>query len=242
MLCPHCKRRTIVPAADRCARTATRRSSTSRPTSRSAAGTAAARGYRGRVGHLRGDERHRRRSARSRSSAAPPTRSCEVAVAQGMRRLRDDGLEKVKQGRTSIAEVARVIGSGLTLVPSSSPGNASMPGLMAGAAYCRWLGRWPSISQRSSWRSSRAAPPTCTSRAGAHPTVRVRGRLTSLEDYPVLRRHGHARDRLLDPHRRPAPAPGDRTGSSTSPTRSPATPASASTPTTSAARSARPSA
>jgi type IV pilus assembly protein PilB len=35
----------------------------------------------------------------------------EVAVRQGMRRLRDDGLEKVKQGRTSIAEIARVIGS-----------------------------------------------------------------------------------------------------------------------------------
>jgi type IV pilus assembly protein PilB len=35
----------------------------------------------------------------------------EVAVAQGMRRLRDDGLTKVQQGRTSIAEVARVIGT-----------------------------------------------------------------------------------------------------------------------------------
>jgi type IV pilus assembly protein PilB len=35
----------------------------------------------------------------------------DVAVRQGMRRLRDDGLEKVKQGRTSIAEIARVIGS-----------------------------------------------------------------------------------------------------------------------------------
>jgi type II secretory ATPase GspE/PulE/Tfp pilus assembly ATPase PilB-like protein len=29
-----------------------------------------------------------------------------------MRRLRDDGLEKVLAGRTSIAEVARVIGTG----------------------------------------------------------------------------------------------------------------------------------
>jgi type IV pilus assembly protein PilB len=35
----------------------------------------------------------------------------EVAVQQGMRRLRDDGLEKVRQGRTSIAELARVLGS-----------------------------------------------------------------------------------------------------------------------------------
>jgi type IV pilus assembly protein PilB len=39
-------------------------------------------------------------------------RIAEVAVKAGMRRLRDDGLEKVKQGRTSIAEVARVIGTG----------------------------------------------------------------------------------------------------------------------------------
>ena len=35
----------------------------------------------------------------------------DVAVQQGMRRLREDGLEKVRQGRTSIAEVLRVIGS-----------------------------------------------------------------------------------------------------------------------------------
>jgi type IV pilus assembly protein PilB len=35
----------------------------------------------------------------------------ELAVAQGMRRLRDDGTEKVRVGLTSMAEVARVIGS-----------------------------------------------------------------------------------------------------------------------------------
>jgi type IV pilus assembly protein PilB len=43
---------------------------------------------------------------------ASADRITEVAVAQGMRRLRDDGLEKVLAGRTSIAEVARVIGTG----------------------------------------------------------------------------------------------------------------------------------
>jgi type IV pilus assembly protein PilB len=37
----------------------------------------------------------------------------ELAVAQGMRRLRDDGLEKVKQGRTSVSEVARVVNAGV---------------------------------------------------------------------------------------------------------------------------------
>jgi type IV pilus assembly protein PilB len=35
----------------------------------------------------------------------------ELAVAQGMRRLRDDGLDKVKQGATTIEEVVRVTGS-----------------------------------------------------------------------------------------------------------------------------------
>jgi type IV pilus assembly protein PilB len=34
-----------------------------------------------------------------------------VAVEQGMRRLRDDGLEKVRQGLTTISEVVRVTGS-----------------------------------------------------------------------------------------------------------------------------------
>jgi len=36
----------------------------------------------------------------------------EVAMRDGMRRLRDDGLEKVRLGRTSIAEITRVLGSG----------------------------------------------------------------------------------------------------------------------------------
>ena len=35
-----------------------------------------------------------------------------VAVREGMRRLRDDGLDKVKSGLTSMAEIARVTGSG----------------------------------------------------------------------------------------------------------------------------------
>jgi type IV pilus assembly protein PilB len=35
----------------------------------------------------------------------------DVAVRQGMTRLRDDGLQKVRQGRTSMAEIARVVGS-----------------------------------------------------------------------------------------------------------------------------------
>ncbi len=36
----------------------------------------------------------------------------ELALRQGMRRLRDDGLDKVRQGLTSMAEISRVTGSG----------------------------------------------------------------------------------------------------------------------------------
>ncbi len=35
----------------------------------------------------------------------------ELAMKQGMRRLRDDGLDKVREGRTAITEIGRVIGS-----------------------------------------------------------------------------------------------------------------------------------
>jgi type IV pilus assembly protein PilB len=44
-----------------------------------------------------------------RSSADQITRA---ACEEGMRPLRDDGFEKVKLGLTSIAEVARVTGTG----------------------------------------------------------------------------------------------------------------------------------
>ena len=39
---------------------------------------------------------------------APADRIGALAVEQGMRRLRDDGLEKVRLGVTSIQEVSRV--------------------------------------------------------------------------------------------------------------------------------------
>jgi type IV pilus assembly protein PilB len=47
---------------------------------------------------------------------APAPEIAEVAVRQGMRLLRDDGLEKVRLGMTSIAEVTRVTGTGAALV------------------------------------------------------------------------------------------------------------------------------
>jgi type IV pilus assembly protein PilB len=66
-------------------------------------------GYRGRVGLfevMMVSEEIRSLIIR-RASAAEVER---IAVAQGMRTLREDGLLKVRQGMTSLAEVARVTG------------------------------------------------------------------------------------------------------------------------------------
>ena len=71
----------------------------------------AASGYRGRTGfyEVMTISTEIRTLALERRSAAE---ILEMAIVQGMRTLKDDGLEKVKQGRTSIAEVARVCSSG----------------------------------------------------------------------------------------------------------------------------------
>ena len=68
-------------------------------------------GYRGRIGlyEVMTVTEEIRTLAIERASA---DRVAEVAVRQGMRRLHEDGLEKVRQGRTSIAEVYRVTSSG----------------------------------------------------------------------------------------------------------------------------------
>jgi type IV pilus assembly protein PilB len=47
---------------------------------------------------------------------APAPELADLAVRQGMRLLRDDGLEKVRLGMTSIAEVTRVTGTGAAVV------------------------------------------------------------------------------------------------------------------------------
>ncbi|HWF49694.1 MAG TPA: ATPase, T2SS/T4P/T4SS family [Solirubrobacteraceae bacterium] len=109
ILCPHCKRRTIIPAqvvrdhgynaqfdieayepvgCVRCDRM----------------------GYRGRIGlfEVMTMSDAIRKLALER---APADQITAVALREGMRRLRDDGLDKVKAGLTSMAEVARVTGT-----------------------------------------------------------------------------------------------------------------------------------
>jgi type IV pilus assembly protein PilB len=72
-------------------------------------------GYRGRVGlyEVMTVTEEIRKLALARS---PANEISEVAIRQGMRLLRDDGLEKVRLGMTSIAEVTRVTGSGSVAV------------------------------------------------------------------------------------------------------------------------------
>jgi type IV pilus assembly protein PilB len=109
MLCSNCKQRTIVSAETLRANgykalvdleayepVGCRRCSNS--------------GYRGRLGiyEVMQVSPELRRMTLERRSADELR---EVAMREGMRRLRDDGLEKVRQGLTSVAEIARVIGT-----------------------------------------------------------------------------------------------------------------------------------
>jgi len=66
-------------------------------------------GYKGRIGLyevMRMSDEIRRLAV----TRAPADDIAEVAVREGMRRLRDDGLEKIALGRTSVAEVTRITG------------------------------------------------------------------------------------------------------------------------------------
>jgi type IV pilus assembly protein PilB len=110
MLCSNCKRRAIVPAQilrENGYKALVDLEAYEPVGCRRCGGT----GYRGRVGlyevmHVSPEIQTLALERR----AAEEIR--DLAVRQGMRRLRDDGLEKVHQGRTSIAEIARVVGTG----------------------------------------------------------------------------------------------------------------------------------
>jgi type IV pilus assembly protein PilB len=109
MLCPSCKRRTIIPAKvlrENGYRARMELEAYEPVGCRRCGGS----GYRGRVGLYEvmkiSPEIQSLALERSASEALR-----DVAVSQGMTRLRDDGLQKVRQGRTSMAEIARVIGT-----------------------------------------------------------------------------------------------------------------------------------
>jgi type IV pilus assembly protein PilB len=108
-LCLHCKRRTIIPAEivrDHGFH-AHYDIEAYEPVG---CGRCGGMGYRGRVGlyevMLMSEEIRQLTLARAAAEQIGA-----VAIREGMRRLRDDGLDKVKSGLTSMAEIARITGS-----------------------------------------------------------------------------------------------------------------------------------
>ncbi|HSZ13636.1 MAG TPA: ATPase, T2SS/T4P/T4SS family [Solirubrobacteraceae bacterium] len=109
MLCPSCKRRTIIPA--KVLRENGYRARVEleayEPVGCRRCGAS---GYRGRVG-LYEVMKMTPEIQTLTLERSPAEKVRDVAVSQGMTRLRDDGLQKVRMGRTSMAEIARVIGT-----------------------------------------------------------------------------------------------------------------------------------
>jgi type IV pilus assembly protein PilB len=109
-LCQQCKKRTIIPA-DVLRENSFRATVDLEAYEPVGCGRCGGSGYKGRLGlyevMVLTDELRKLIVQR-----APAEDIADVAMRDGMRRLRDDGLDKVRQGRTSIAEIARVVGSG----------------------------------------------------------------------------------------------------------------------------------
>jgi type IV pilus assembly protein PilB len=109
-LCQHCKRRTILSAdvLRDSGFPARMDIEAYEPVGCSRCGGS---GYKGRIGlyEVMTVTEEMRKLIINRASA---DEIAVTAMRAGMRRLREDGLEKVRQGRTSIAEVARVTGTG----------------------------------------------------------------------------------------------------------------------------------
>ena len=109
MLCPSCKRRMIIPAKvlQESGYKALMELEAYEPVGCRRCGGS---GYRGRIGLY-----EVMKITPEIQTMALERRPAEVmrdlAVTQGMVRLRDDGLNKVRMGRTSMAEIARVIGT-----------------------------------------------------------------------------------------------------------------------------------
>jgi type IV pilus assembly protein PilB len=110
MLCRHCKKRTIVPA-DVLRDHGFQAQFDIEAYEPVGCVRCGGMGYRGRVGlyEVMLMSEAIRELALQRASA---DQIAAVAVREGMRKLRDDGLDKVKAGLTSMAEVARVTGTG----------------------------------------------------------------------------------------------------------------------------------
>ncbi len=109
-LCPTCKKRAIVPVDVLRANGFASVSFDVEAYEPVGCGRCGGMGYKGRVGlyEVMTVTEEIRKLVLQR---APADEIAEIATREGMRRLRDDGFEKVKAGLTSLAEVARVTGT-----------------------------------------------------------------------------------------------------------------------------------
>ena len=114
---------------------------------------------------------------------ASAERIAEVAVRQGMRRLREDGLEKVRQGRTSIAEICRVTSSGT--LSDRTPSDV-VRRLKERGRTSDTQGDELRLRRSCSWTSWRAAPPTCTSPPARRRWSASAAASCGVEGYPRL--------------------------------------------------------
>jgi type IV pilus assembly protein PilB len=109
MLCPSCKRRAIIPAnvLHESGYKAHMEMEAYEPAGCRRCGGS---GYRGRIGLY--EVMHISPEIQTMTLERRPSEEIrELACSQGMVRLRDDGLQKVRMGRTSMAEISRVIGT-----------------------------------------------------------------------------------------------------------------------------------
>ena len=169
-LCPHCKRRTIV-SAEVLREHGFRAQFDIEAYEPAGCVRCGGMGYRGRLGlyEVMTMSEEIRALTLKRASAE---QIGAVAVREGMRRLRDDGLDKVKAGLTSMAEVARVTGDRARAVAAPSrlsttdarnrfdilpiTGSDAHTAAPEGNLGCNWT------SPKFCSRSSTAEPRTCT--------------------------------------------------------------------------------
>ena len=134
-----------------------------------------------------------------------------MAVVQGMRRLKDDGLDKVKQGRTSIAEVARVVqrdAQSTELVVARAAATAvEFRGAAADSSGGTSRGDRLLPDPARGRGAARVRPPPDRRRPADDPPARPARAPRGL---PGAHARGHARVHLLDPHDRAAPPPRER--------------------------------
>ena len=187
-------------------------------------------GYKGRVGLY--EVMWVSETIRSLAVAREPAETiAHAAVDEGMMRLREDGLEKVRRGLTSIAEIARVAGTRWEGDPTTGPRRTCRVHRSVNLDFSEIL--------LAVVRQQGVRPPHHRRRTADAPGPRLAGAAGGRAQADGDR---HARDRLRDPQLLAAPAPRDRLADRLRLLDPRASAASASTRTSSAARSARRSA